>query len=64
MKEATENEYDVSQKLAYEKGARRDLEVEFEVVLKSLQNVTLVFPKKIKCKPICMPGSSFMHIVT
>jgi hypothetical protein len=25
--------------------------------------VTLVFPKKTKCKPICMPGSSFMHIV-
>jgi hypothetical protein len=22
------------------------------------------FPKKTKCKPICMPGSSFMHIVT
>jgi hypothetical protein len=26
--------------------------------------VTPVFPKKTKCKPICMPGSSFMHIVT
>jgi hypothetical protein len=38
MKEATESEYVVSQKLAYEKGARRDLEVEFEVALKSLQN--------------------------
>jgi hypothetical protein len=25
--------------------------------------VTPVFPKKTKCKPICMPGSSFMHIV-
>jgi hypothetical protein len=25
-------------------------------------NVTPVFPKKTKCKPICMPGSSFMHI--
>jgi hypothetical protein len=24
--------------------------------------VTPVFPKKTKCKPICMPGSSFMHI--
>jgi hypothetical protein len=38
MKEAADNEYAVSQKLAYETGARRDLEVEFEVVLKSLQN--------------------------
>jgi hypothetical protein len=26
--------------------------------------VTPEFPKKTKCKPICMPGSSFMHIVT
>jgi hypothetical protein len=26
--------------------------------------VTPAFPKKTKCKPICMPGSSFMHIVT
>jgi hypothetical protein len=26
--------------------------------------VTPVFPKKTKCKPICMSGSSFMHIVT
>jgi hypothetical protein len=25
-------------------------------------DVTLVFPKKTKCKPICMPGSNFMHI--
>jgi hypothetical protein len=23
-----------------------------------------IFPKETKCKPICMPGSSFMHIVT
>jgi hypothetical protein len=38
MKEAADSEYAVSQKLAYEKGARRDLAVEFEVVLKSLQN--------------------------
>jgi hypothetical protein len=38
MKEATDSEYVVSQKLAYETGARRGLEVEFEVVLKSLQN--------------------------
>jgi hypothetical protein len=38
MKEAADSEYVVSQKLAYEKRARRDLEVEFEVALKSLQN--------------------------
>jgi septal ring factor EnvC (AmiA/AmiB activator) len=38
MKEAADNEYVVSQKLAYETRARRGLEVEFEVVLKSLQN--------------------------
>jgi hypothetical protein len=38
MKEATESEYVVSQKLVYEIAARRGLEVEFEVVLKSLQS--------------------------
>jgi hypothetical protein len=38
MKEAADSEYAVSQKLAYETGARRGLEVEFKVVLKSLQN--------------------------
>jgi hypothetical protein len=38
MKEATESEYAISQKLAYEKGARRGLEAEFQVVLKSLQS--------------------------
>jgi septal ring factor EnvC (AmiA/AmiB activator) len=38
IKEAAESEYTVSQKLAYETGARRGLEVEFEAVLKSLQN--------------------------
>jgi hypothetical protein len=44
MKEATESEYVVSQKLAYENAARRALEVEFEVVLKSLQSdqITIV----------------------
>jgi hypothetical protein len=44
MKEATEIEYAVSQKLAYETAARRGLEVEFEVVLKSLQSdqITIV----------------------
>jgi hypothetical protein len=38
MKEAADSEYAVSQKLAYETGARRGLEVEFEAILKSLQN--------------------------
>jgi hypothetical protein len=38
MKEAIDSEYAISQKLAYETGARRGLEAEFEVVLKSLQN--------------------------
>jgi hypothetical protein len=38
MKKATETEYAVSQKLTYETAARRGLEVEFEVVLKSLQS--------------------------
>jgi hypothetical protein len=38
MKEAADSEYAVSQKLAYETGARRGLEVEFEAVLKLLQN--------------------------
>jgi hypothetical protein len=74
MKEATESEYAISQKLAYETAARRALEVEFEVVLKSLQSdqitiagyevVTPVFSKKTKCITICMPGSIFIHIVT
>jgi hypothetical protein len=36
MKEATESEYAISQKLAYVTAARRGLKVEFEVVLKSL----------------------------
>jgi hypothetical protein len=26
--------------------------------------VTPIFPKKIKCVTICMPGSIFIHIVT
>jgi hypothetical protein len=38
MKEATDSEYAISQKLAYETGARRGLEAEFKVVLKSLEN--------------------------
>jgi hypothetical protein len=38
MKEATESEYAISQKLAYETAARWGLDVEFEVLLKSLQS--------------------------
>jgi chromosome segregation ATPase len=38
MKEVTDSEYTISQKLAYETAARRGLEAEFEVVLKSLEN--------------------------
>jgi hypothetical protein len=38
MKEAADSEYAVSQKLAYETGARQGLEVEFEAVLKLLEN--------------------------
>jgi monoamine oxidase len=38
MKEATNSEYAISQKLAYEIGARRGLEADFEAVLKSLQS--------------------------
>jgi chromosome segregation ATPase len=38
VKEATESEYTISQKLASETTAHRGLEVEFEVVLKSLQS--------------------------
>jgi hypothetical protein len=38
MKDAADNEYVVSQKLAYETGARRGLKVEFKAVLKVLQN--------------------------
>jgi hypothetical protein len=33
MKEATESEYAISQKLTYETAARQGLEVEFDVVL-------------------------------
>jgi hypothetical protein len=38
MKEATDSEYAISQKPAYETTARRGLEAEFEVVLKSLKS--------------------------
>jgi hypothetical protein len=38
MKEASDSEYAISQKLAYETAAHRGLEAEFEVVLKSLQS--------------------------
>jgi hypothetical protein len=38
MKEATDSEFAISQKLAYETATHRGLEAEFEVVLKSLQS--------------------------
>jgi hypothetical protein len=38
MKETIDSEFALTQKLAYEKQARRDLEVSLEVALKSLQN--------------------------
>jgi hypothetical protein len=38
MKEATNSEYAISQKLAYDTAACRSLEAEFKVVLKSLQS--------------------------
>jgi chromosome segregation ATPase len=38
MKQIVNSEYAISQKLAYEKRARQDLEVNLEVALKSLQN--------------------------
>jgi hypothetical protein len=38
MREATDSEYAISQKLAYETGACRGLEAKFEVVLKSSDN--------------------------
>jgi hypothetical protein len=44
MKEATDSEYAISQKLAYDTGARWGLEAEFEVVLKPLRSdqITIV----------------------
>jgi predicted nucleic acid-binding Zn-ribbon protein len=44
MKEATDSEYAISQKLYYETGAHRGLEAESEVILKSLQSdqITIV----------------------
>jgi hypothetical protein len=42
MKEATDSEYAISQKLAYETAACRGLEAEFEVVLKSLQSDQII----------------------
>jgi chromosome segregation ATPase len=38
MKDATDNKYAISEKLAYETAAHRGLEAKFEVVLKSLQS--------------------------
>jgi hypothetical protein len=34
------------------------------ISLRRREIVTPVFPRKTKCKPICMSWSSFMHIVT
>jgi hypothetical protein len=44
MKEAADSKYAISQKLAYETGVHIGLEVEFEAILKSLQNnqITIV----------------------
>jgi hypothetical protein len=44
MKEAADSEYAISQKLAYETGARRGLEAEFEAFMNSLQSdqITIV----------------------
>jgi hypothetical protein len=44
MKEVVDSEYAISQKLAYETGARRRLDAEIEAVLKSLQSdqITIV----------------------
>jgi hypothetical protein len=39
-----------------------EVEVLDSVVLQ--EPVTPDFPKKTKCLTICMPGSSFIHIVT
>jgi chromosome segregation ATPase len=42
MKETVDSLYAISQKLAYEKRARQDLEVNLEVALKSLQNDQMI----------------------
>jgi hypothetical protein len=46
-------------------GARARKQADRKIVgrLRLWKCVTPVFPKKTKCKPICMPGSSFTHIV-
>jgi hypothetical protein len=44
--------------------AERGLTLPASDFFKGLLGVTPDFPKKTKCKPICMPASSFMHIVT
>jgi hypothetical protein len=45
MKEAIDSEYAISLKLAYETAARRGLEAEFEVVLKSLQSDQIIIAR-------------------
>jgi hypothetical protein len=39
-----------------------EVAVSLQIATNLLKRVTPAFPKKTKCKPICMPGSSFMHI--
>jgi hypothetical protein len=42
-----------------------DVKASLHINTKALgESVTPDFPKKTKCITICMPGSSFMHIVT
>jgi hypothetical protein len=55
---------DINKKLSEEsKKLNRDFNLSRAANV-DLENVTPVFPKKTKCKSICMPGSSFIHIVT
>jgi DNA repair exonuclease SbcCD ATPase subunit len=66
LKNATEKEQrivDLERELkeVHEAAAAEKKKLEDE--LAEEKRVTPVFPKKTKCKPICMPGSIFMHIV-
>jgi hypothetical protein len=47
---------------AFHSRAYRVLNLDTNQILETY--VTPTFPKKTKCIPICMPGSSFMHIAT
>jgi hypothetical protein len=46
MKGTIDSEYGASQKLAYEKQARKDLDVSLEVALKALQNDQMIIAGK------------------